>query len=119
MTFEAWAYDDPTPLYVVIEGDAVTESSCQKGTQPVSGGRAVQVSGIRLISNTNSEAVMARLKGYYAKALKVKLRTPWVPGMDCGTRISVPTRFGPVVGNIRRMDIDLTGGLLANVEVVA
>ena len=120
LTFTATiSLNSDTPLYVVIEGDAVTESSCQKGTQPVSGGRAVQVSGIRLISNTNSEAVMARLKGYYAKALKVKLRTPWVPGMDCGTRISVPTRFGPVVGNIRRMDIDLTGGLLANVEVVA
>lgn len=119
VTLEAWADADPGPLEVVIQGDAVTESSCQKGTQPVSGGRAVQVSGIRLISNTNSEAVMARLKGYYAKALKVKLRTPWVPGMDCGTRISVPTRFGPVVGNIRCIDIDLTGGLLANVEVVA
>ena len=119
VTFEAWAEEDPGPTHVITQGDLVTESSCQKGTQPVSGGRAVQVSGIRLISNTNSEAVMARLKGYYAKALKVKLRTPWVPGMDCGTRISVPTRFGPVVGNIRRMDIDLTGGLLANVEVVA
>ena len=119
VTFEAWAEEDPGPTHVITQGDLVTESSCQKGTQPVSGGRAVQVSGIRLISNTNSEAVMARLKGYYAKALKVKLRAPWVPGMDCGTRISVPTRFGPVVGNIRRMDIDLTGGLLANVEVVA
>lgn len=119
VTFEAWAEEDPGPTHVITQGDLVTESSCQKGTQPDAGGRAVQVSGIRLISNTNSEAVMARLKGYYAKALKVKLRTPWVPGMDCGTRISVPTRFGPVVGNIRRMDIDLTGGLLANVEVVA
>lgn len=119
VTFEAWAEKDPGPTHVITQGDLVTESSCQKGTQPDAGGRAVQVSGIRLISNTNSDAVMARLKGYYAKALKVKLRTPWVPGMDCGTRISVPTRFGPVVGNIRRMDIDLTGGLLANVEVVA
>lgn len=119
VTFEAWAEEDPGPTHVITQGDLVTESSCQKGTQPVSGGRAVQVSGIHLISNTNADAVMARLKGYYAKAFKVKLRTPWVPGMDCGTRISVPTRFGPVVGNIRRMDIDLTGGLLANVEVVA
>lgn len=119
VTFEAWAEEDPGPTHVITQGDLVTESSCQKGTQPDANGRAVQVSGVHLISNANSEAVMARLKGYYAKALKVKLRTPWVPGMDCGTRISVPTRFGPVVGNIRRMDIDLTGGLLANVEVVA
>lgn len=119
VTLEAWADADPGPLEVVIEGDAVTESSCQKGTQPDAGGRSVQVSGVHLISNTNSEAVMARLKGYYARSLKVKLRTPWIPGMDCGTRISVPTRFGPVVGNISRMDIDLTGGLLANMEVIA
>ena len=119
VTFEAWAYEDPTPLYVVIEGDKVTESSCQKGTQPDAGGRAVQVNGIRLISKDNADAVMERLKGYYAKALKVKLRTPWSPGLDCGARISVPTRFGNVTGNISRMDIDLTGGLIATVEVIA
>ena len=97
----------------------MTESSCQKGTQPDAGGRAVQVNGIRLISKDNADAVMERLKGYYAKALKVKLRTPWSPGLDCGARISVPTRFGNVTGNISRMDIDLTGGLIATVEVIA
>ena len=28
VTLEAWADADPGPLYVVIEGDAVTESRC-------------------------------------------------------------------------------------------
>lgn len=117
-TLEAWAAEDPGPLYIVVSGDKVTETSYSKGAASGSG-QAVSVSGIHLITVVNADAVKARLQSYYAKSLKIKLRTPWVPGMDCGTRISVPTRFGPVVGNIRRMDIDLTGGLLANVEVVA
>lgn len=118
VTLEAWADADPGPLEVVISGDKVTESSYQRGIQPGTDGRAVQVSGIHLISNSNYESVMKRLQHYYSRDLKIKCRTPWVSGMDCGVRISVPTRFGPVVGNISRMDIDLTGGLLANVEVI-
>lgn len=42
VTFEAWAEEDPGPTHVITQGDLVTESSCQKGTQPVSGGRAVR-----------------------------------------------------------------------------
>ena len=37
VTFEAWAEEDPGPTHVITQGDLVTESSCQKGTQPVSG----------------------------------------------------------------------------------
>ena len=37
----------------------------------------------------------------------------------CGARVSVPTAYGRVVGIVTRMDIDLSGGLLADVEVLA
>ena len=117
-TLEAWAEEDPGPLYIVVSGDKVTETSYSKGAASGSG-QAVSVSGIHLITVSNADTVKARLQSYYAKSLKIKLRTPWSPGLDCGARISVPTRFGNVTGNISRMDIDLTGGLIATVEVIA
>ena len=117
-TLEAWAAEDPGPLYIVVSGDKVTETSYSKGAASGSG-QAVSVSGIHLITVVNADAVKARLQSYYAKSLKIKLKTPWTAGLDCGARISVPTRFGNVTGNISRMDIDLTGGLIATVEVIA
>lgn len=117
-TLEAWAAEDPGPLYIVVSGDKVTETSYSKGAASGSG-QAVSVSGIHLITVVNADAVKARMQSYYAKSLKIKLKTPWTAGLDCGARISVPTRFGNVTGNISRMDIDLTGGLIATVEVIA
>lgn len=117
-TLEAWAEEDPGPLYIVVSGDKVTETSYSKGAASGSG-QAVSVSGIHLITVVNADAVKARLQSYYAKSLKIKLKTPWTAGLDCGARISVPTRFGSVTGHISRMDIDLTGGLIATVEVIA
>lgn len=117
-TLEAWAEEDPGPLYIVVSGDKVTETSYSKGAASGSG-QAVSVSGIHLITVVNADAVKSRLQSYYAKSLKIKLKTPWTAGLDCGARISVPTRFGSVTGHISRMDIDLTGGLIATVEVIA
>ena len=117
-TLEAWAEEDPGPLYIVVSGDKVTETSYSKGAASGSG-QAVSVSGIHLITVVNADAVKSRLQSYYAKSLKIKLKTPWTDGLDCGARISVPTRFGSVTGHISRMDIDLTGGLIATVEVIA
>ena len=117
-TLEAWAAEDPGPLYIVVSGDKVTETSYSKGAASGSG-QAVSVSGVHLITVNNVDAVKTRLQSYYAKSLKIKLKTPWTDGLECGARISVPTRFGNVTGNISRMDIDLTGGLIATVEVIA
>lgn len=117
-TLEAWAESDPGPLYMIISGDKVTETSYSKGAAS-GGGQSVSVSGIHLITVDNADAVKTRLQSYYAKSIKIKLKTQWDAGLDCGARISVPTRFGNVTGNIFRMDIDLTGGLIATVEVIA
>lgn len=79
----------------------------------------IRIDGIPLIIKENYQITLNALKSYYARTLKVKFRAAWKPGLDLGACVTAPTRFGPVTGNISRMDIDLTGGLIATVEVIA
>ena len=79
----------------------------------------VRIDGIPYITKDNYPVVLNALKSYYARTLKVKFRAAWKPGLDLGACVTAPTRFGPVTGHISRMDIDLTGGLIATVEVIA
>ena len=59
------------------------------------------------------------MQAYYGLRRKITLTTPLVYDLMCGARVSVPTAYGRVVGIVTRMDIDLSGGLLADVEVLA
>ena len=79
----------------------------------------IRIDGIPLIIKENYQITLNALKSYYARTLKVKFRAAWKPGLDLGACVTAPTRFGSVTGNISRMDIDLTGGLIATVEVIA
>lgn len=93
------------------------------GTQVVVDGDesngAVSISGVPLITKSNYQAVLSAAKAYYGRTLKVKAKTIWHDGLECGACVTVPTRFGTVTGNIARMDIDLTGGMLVTMEVIA
>lgn len=83
------------------------------------GTETIALQGIPLITQSNAQAVMTAMKAYYGHSLRLKFRTPWRDGLDCGACVSVPTRFGNLTGHVTKLDIDLTGGLLAAVEVLA
>lgn len=103
-----------------IQARTVTES---KTIRRLDGGSktdgVVSVRGIPLITGRNAANVSSRLKDYHSRDITIKARTVWRDGMECGACVLVPTRFGTVTGNITRMDIDLTGGLLVTMEVIA
>ena len=117
--FDAWADGPQPPLYVEVTGRKVTVNSYTKQMSDDGGGNIIEASGIPLITKDNAEQVVSRLREYGGLELKIKAKIKWTPGMQCGDCVSIPTRFGLVVGHITRMDIDLTGGLLATVEVLA
>lgn len=79
----------------------------------------VTIKAIPFIVKSNYQAVLSAMQAYYSLHRKIKLTTPWVYGLDCGARVSVPTAYGRVTGIVTRLDIDLTGGTLADVEVLA
>lgn len=120
-----WVYSDR----ISVSYEAGGAMSCTYrpvifgGTSKVlSGGtrtETLSLEGIPLITQGNVQVVMATLQAHYSHSLRVKFRTPWRDGLDCGACVSVPTRFGEVTGHVTKLDIDLTGGLLAAVEVLA
>ena len=95
------AQEDPDP--VVVQGSAGTKLSVQ---------------GVPLITSENIDAVTAALQAYLGKTLRIKLRMVLRPDLLCGDRVSVPTRFGRAEGNIESINVDLTGGMIADVEVL-
>lgn len=117
--FYAWESADYGPMYVDIRGYPVEEARTLRSLNPGAAGDGVELTGIPLITRSNLTAVSQRMQDYYSRSLQIKLRTPWTPGLECGARVTVPTRFGNVTGNVTRLDIDLTGGLLAAMEVLA
>lgn len=118
--FTAWADDLNPPLYVHVTGRTVSASSFKRQVSADSAGTDVlQAAGIPLITKDNANEVAARLQQYGHMHTKIKAKIQMAPTMSCGDCVSIPTRFGSVVGCITRMDIDLTGGLLATVEVLA
>lgn len=118
--FYALAESSPPPTVAFIQGRTVTETKVLHRTD---GGEktdgVVSIKGIPLITRDKSGAVISRAKEYYAKQLTIKARTVWRNGLECGACVTVPTRFGTVTGNITRMDINLAGGMLATMEVIA
>ena len=118
--FYAKSLNDQLLMYIEVRAKTVTES---KVVRRIDGGTIsdgiVSVKGIPLITKEKTSSVVSRMKEHYAKRLTVKAHIVWRQGLECGACVSVPTRFGVVTGHITRMDIDLTGGLLATVEVLA
>ncbi len=120
-------YADRVELLRVVGGEAeyswsnkpVTVAEPQVVVYGEEGGSMVSMKGIPLITKTNYQAVLSAAVEHYGRDLKVKAKTLWKPGMDCGACVSIPTRFGSVTGYITRMDIDLTGGMLVTMEVIA
>ena len=83
------------------------------------GTQTVSIKSIPFITQLNYQAVLSAMQAYYGLRRKITLTTPLVYDLTCGARVSVPTAYGRVVGIVTRMDIDLSGGLLADVEVLA
>lgn len=83
------------------------------------GAQTVSIKSIPFITQSNYQAVLSAMQAYYGLRRKITLTTPLVYDLTCGARVSVPTAYGRVVGIVTRMDIDLSGGLLADVEVLA
>ena len=83
------------------------------------GAQTVSIKSIPFITQSNYQAVLSAMQAYYGLRRKITLTTPLVYDLTCGARVSVPTAYGRVVGIVTRIDIDLSGGLLADVEVLA
>lgn len=104
---------------VAYQGNVVTTEDAQTVVVQGQGAETLEAAGVPFITQDNYQTVLAALKAYCARNLKLKFRTPWRYGLDCGACVSVPTRFGNVAGNVTKLDIDLTGGLVATAEVLA
>lgn len=97
----------------------VTVGAPQVVTVRGAGAQIVSIKSIPFITQSNYQAVLSAMRAYYGLRRKITLTTPLVYDLMCGARVSVPTAYGRVVGIVTRMDIDLSGGLLADVEVLA
>ena len=97
----------------------VTVGAPQVVTVRGAGAQTVSIKSIPFITQSNYRAVLSAMQAYYGLRRKITLTTPLVYDLMCGARVSVPTAYGRVVGIVTRMDIDLSGGLLADVEVLA
>ena len=97
----------------------VTVGAPQVVTVRGAGAQTVSIKSIPFITQSNYQAVLSAMQAYYGLRRKITLTTPLVYDLMCGARVSVPTAYGRVVGIVTRMDIDLSGGLLADVEVLA
>lgn len=97
----------------------VTVGAPQVVTVRGAGAQTVSIKSIPFITQSNYQAVLSAMQAYYGLRRKITLTTPLVYDLTCGARVSVPTAYGRVVGIVTRIDIDLSGGLLADVEVLA
>ena len=80
---------------------------------------AVSIKEIPLITAANYDTVLNAMTEYCSRNVKLKFKMRPPLNLSCGCGVVVPTRHGSITGNISSMDIDLTGGMLANVEVIA
>ena len=82
-------------------------------------GTTMSIAEIGLINENNIDAVQDRLTAHADRRLTLTFRAVFRPGWQCGDRITLPTGKGTVTGHIQSIDVDLTGGHIAKVEVVA
>ena len=103
---------------IMVFGHAVTTTKYTTAADAGSS-NVVSIKDIPLITAANYDIVRGAATDYCARNLKLKFKMRLPQNLTCGALVTVPTKYGGITGNISSMDIDLTGGMLANVEVLA